>query len=305
MLARYRTSVWLLGGVLALAAVGCDDDDDTVCTSGDTQACLGPGACEGAQICNADGTAWGACDCGSAGGSGGGGGDGGGGGGTGLLCTDPAEVPCSDQVFQALDLQADIAPGLIENAPDGTGWRSQIDATAGGFGASPPDSYVHAVFTDAGLTKVDISDESSLDSMEWDIAFRRYVIRINSGNSGPSCVRAATIAGPPSYDDVTDVPAGIDNSLAVDEYFTATCEIIPDTSGLGGPAVALSGFWQYTVCVSMTGNVYILLLRNGRRLKLEVTHYYNEAAQAQCNSGTAPSSSNGSGNIQMRWAFLP
>ncbi len=44
-----------------------------VCTPGETQLCNGPGACQGSQICNADGTAFGNCDCGntSTGGAGG------------------------------------------------------------------------------------------------------------------------------------------------------------------------------------------------------------------------------------------
>ena len=37
----------------------------TACFPGATQSCLGPGACQGAQICAANGTAFGACDCGS------------------------------------------------------------------------------------------------------------------------------------------------------------------------------------------------------------------------------------------------
>lgn len=37
----------------------------TICTPGETQACVGPGACSGAQVCNADGMGWGACDCGT------------------------------------------------------------------------------------------------------------------------------------------------------------------------------------------------------------------------------------------------
>ena len=36
-----------------------------VCDPGSTQMCLGAGACEGAQVCVADGSGFGACDCGS------------------------------------------------------------------------------------------------------------------------------------------------------------------------------------------------------------------------------------------------
>jgi hypothetical protein len=37
------------------------------CFPGSTQACLGPGACAGAQVCGADGARFGACDCGPGG----------------------------------------------------------------------------------------------------------------------------------------------------------------------------------------------------------------------------------------------
>jgi hypothetical protein len=36
------------------------------CFPGSTQACLGPGACKGAQTCGANGTSFSACDCGGA-----------------------------------------------------------------------------------------------------------------------------------------------------------------------------------------------------------------------------------------------
>jgi hypothetical protein len=64
--------------VLLFAACGSSDqagaDSPGVCTPGVTKLCLGPGACSGAQVCNADGKGWGTCECGtdaSVGGAGG------------------------------------------------------------------------------------------------------------------------------------------------------------------------------------------------------------------------------------------
>ena len=37
--------------------------DGASCIPGTTQACLGPGACDGVQSCNSEGNAYGACDC--------------------------------------------------------------------------------------------------------------------------------------------------------------------------------------------------------------------------------------------------
>lgn len=60
--------------VLVASACGSDESDgsSSKCAQGATRACLGPGACNGAQSCDASG-AWSACDCGGGGGSGGGG----------------------------------------------------------------------------------------------------------------------------------------------------------------------------------------------------------------------------------------
>lgn len=85
-------SVWLVAGLVgcsgtdgSLFKAGAQPDSDAgpatggakgvggaapVCSPGDTRECVGPGACRGAQSCDASG--WGGCDCGSGGaGSGG------------------------------------------------------------------------------------------------------------------------------------------------------------------------------------------------------------------------------------------
>lgn len=227
------------------------------------------------------------------------------GGGNGdPVCTEPTEVPCEDDVILQMNLQDDITPGEIQNTPEGAGFVSMIDATAGGAFAADPDSYTYARFTDAGLEKVEISDEDAIGSMDWDIAFRRYVVRINSGHSGPSCVAAARVPGAATYDDITSLPDSL--TFRTDEYFTETCELIADGTGLeGSPATALSSYWTYPGCVQMTGNSYIVRLASSRALKLTVTHFYNDAAQEECQTAsTVPMSNNGSANFRVRWSFL-
>lgn len=247
------------------------------------------------------------------GGNAGTGGSGGGGSGPTPVCTEPAEVACEDQVYQGMNLQPDPAPGLITNEANGEGWYSLVDATAGGFGANPPDSFVYGKFTATGLEKVAISDEQSLASMDWDIAFRRYVIRINSGNSGPSCVTAARLPeDQPVFDSVTTVPEGL--TYHADEYFTADpdCALIPDGTGMpDSPATALGGYWEYPGCVAMTLHVFVIELASGQHVKLVVTEYYWDAAAADPGAGqdecdtTGTTAPTGSANIHFRWAFLP
>ncbi len=242
----------------------------------------------------------------SAGGSGGGGAGGGTGGGAGgmAVCTMPTEVACSDQVILDMNLQKPPTKGAITNAADGAGWTSNIDATAGGAFASVPDSYTYGKFTADGLTKVEIGDEDALTSMDWDIAFRRYVVRINSGDSGPSCVQAAPVPGGKKYEDVSAVPD--QPSYHPDDYFTDSCDFIPDGSGLmNSPATALSAFWTYPGCVKMSGQVFVVELASGKHLKLIVDNYYFPAAQEQCNTtDSVPMSNSGSANFVIRWTFL-
>lgn len=51
-------------GSLSLLSAACGDDSAApVCTPGMSVACTGAGGCAGGQTCNAEGTAYGACDC--------------------------------------------------------------------------------------------------------------------------------------------------------------------------------------------------------------------------------------------------
>ncbi|MEZ4338521.1 MAG: hypothetical protein R3B82_18020 [Sandaracinaceae bacterium] len=56
-----RRALALLFGVTV--SLGCDGS--TACVPGESVACTGPGGCAGFQICNAEGTGFGACQCGS------------------------------------------------------------------------------------------------------------------------------------------------------------------------------------------------------------------------------------------------
>ncbi len=279
----YRFGFLCAAACLCAAFLGCDSDDTDDGTGGSSSTSTGTGG-------------------GGVGGNVGGGAVGGGTSG----CTEPVDVLCSDQVILQMNLKDAPAPGLINNEQDGTGWISHIDATADGFGSSDPHAYVYGKFADNGLEKVTISDEDSLDSMDWDIAFRRYVMRINSGNSGPSCVQAAQVSNAPAYDDFTVVPAGL--TFSSDVYFTENCAVIEDGTGMpGSPATVLSDYWNYTGCVSMSDAIFVLSLADGRQVKLLVTNYYDytNGAPEECDTtGAVTVSPSGSANIRMRWAFV-
>ncbi len=216
------------------------------------------------------------------------------------FCANPGTVDCEDEIVLDLSLHKDmISTGAVSNSQDGADWVSQVDATAGGYGNSSQNPWVYARFTDTGLEKVAIDDWAALESTDWDIAFKRFGIRLNSGVSGPGCVVGAALVGE-SYDGVTEFnPATALHEEAF--YDTDSCTIIPDSSGLGSPNYLMSGWWTYDNCVQTTGTPY-LLLTDTMALKLVVDAYY-ESGQENCNAGQGPGQ--GSANLTLRWQALP
>lgn len=54
--------------LIAVISLGCEKEEDRACTPGQSVACVGVGGCSGAQVCNAEGSGFGTCECGSTGG---------------------------------------------------------------------------------------------------------------------------------------------------------------------------------------------------------------------------------------------
>jgi HmuY protein len=209
------------------------------------------------------------------------------------------EVSCIDQSIGTLNLKDDPAPdSIVEQTEEGGVFETRIDATAGGL--DPRFSFVYARFTDDGLEQVELGDEDAFESGDWHIAFRRFVIRLNSGVSGPGDITVARTAPKTEFASLDAEPEALD--YRTEQYFTETCEYISDGS-VGAPASALASFWSYSNCLEMTGNVYVVAIGD-RRVKLEVLAYYPDENQAICNETKTVPMPSGAGNYHVRWAFL-
>lgn len=225
---------------------------------------------------------------------------------SGPVCTEPTEVACPAELTEALALTAGaVSPQNITNERDGDGIKSVVDARAGGLTADPRQPYLYARFTNGGLEKLELDDEQALTSMDWDIAFHRYIVRLNGGSSGPSCVAAAHLPDA-DYDSLATSPD--DEAFITDEQMTSSCAFRAESEAQD-PAneqdfgAALRRWYLYVGCVQTTNDPFVIRLSDGRRVKLVVTHYYADAAQAECNE-TDTSSHAGAGLLQLRWAFL-
>jgi hypothetical protein len=231
--------------------------------------------------------------------------DGGDGGDTGApapdaVCDEPTEVECVDALILDLSLHDDkVSEGAVDTTQDGEDFITVVDATAGGYNQATNNPWVYIKFTPEGAQKIELDDESALESMDWDMSLRRFILRLNSGASGPSCVGAAALLES-SYDEIDEAPDGL--PYAQDAYYTGDCTIINDSSGLpGSPQVAMSAWWSYQSCVQTTFVPHILQLADGHLIKLVVETYYL-VDQDVCNE--RGSGGDESGWITLRWRYL-
>lgn len=219
---------------------------------------------------------------------------------TEAVCETPTEVSCVDEMILDLSMHGDkVSEGAVDTTTDGNDFVTTVDATGGGYNVYTQNPWVYIKFTDQGAQKVEIDDETALESMDWDMSLRRFVLRLNSGSSGPSCVGAAAMIGQ-DYASVNAVPDGL--PFAQDQYYTEDCTLINDSSGMeGSPQVAMGPWWDYPGCVATTLTPFLIQQADGHVLKLVVEAYYG-ADQEECNS--TGSTMAAGGYYTLRWQFL-
>lgn len=215
------------------------------------------------------------------------------------VCSEATEVACEDQMVQELSLHDDkVNKGEVSTTTDGADFVTLVDATSGGSSGATKNAWVYVQFTQAGAEKLEIDDESALADMGWHLALRRYVLRLNGGDGGPSCVGVAELARK-DYAEVTE--DDVDGAeFELEDFYSGTCQL--DTDQIGTPLTAMSGWYDYKTCVATTDAPFLLQLEDGHVIKLVVESYYADEGQAECNAdgGTGAES----GWITLRWSYL-
>lgn len=217
------------------------------------------------------------------------------------VCEQPAEVGCVDEIILDLSLHDDlVSDGDVENEVNGDDWLSVADASAGGMYDADKNPWLYLRFTETGLQRVDIDDETALEEMTWHFAARRYIVRLNSGTSGPSCVGGSEVRG-----DYTDVETADAESavFGVERFYDDECTLIEDDSELPGSIeTVLGAWWSYGNCVETTGQAFVIQLDDGQFVKLLVEQYYEGDGQTECNEDGRTTEE--SGIYTFRWRFL-
>ena len=220
--------------------------------------------------------------------------------GTNKTC-EPTKVACQDEMVLDLSLHERVTEGKVATTTDGDDFVTTIDGSAGGYTDAANNPWTYVKFESDGAVRVDIGDETALISQDWDLAAHRFVLRLNGGSSGPSCVGAAAVPGS-TYEEIESVPAGV--SYHTDDFYTDDCTMINDSSGLpGSPQVVLGPWWEYPGCVATTGTPFFVQVADGRVLKMVVEEYYSHGEQETCNETGAMGEH--SGYYTIRWAWLP
>lgn len=214
------------------------------------------------------------------------------------LCPELAEIPCEDDLVQdLLTDDGEISDGAVTTTTDGDDFVTVVDATAGGMNQAANNPWVYVRFGADGASRVDISDEDALESAEWHLALRRFLVRANSGDGGPSCVGVAKMAAY-DYADLTEEPSGTE--YQIEDFYDASCTLQMDNYQMS-PKFATYGWWDYSSCVETTMVPFLIQLDDGQILKLVIEAYYG-SGQEDCNSTGAMGSD--SGMITLRWSML-
>ena len=166
---------------------------------------------------------------------------------------------------------------------------AQVDATAGGSANYGKNPFVYLDLI--GGKKVEITDVQAIASGDWDIAFKRWQIKLNGGDSGPGAVGAvgAVLIPDKTLAEVATAPAG---PYVTDSYFDAKC--MTQLDSIDGLLTVLSDWYEYdgvTMQLTPKKQVIVLNRRDGKgHIKVQLTGYYKGMA---------------GGNYALSWSLLP
>lgn len=172
---------------------------------------------------------------------------------------------------------AQVSTGTVVNTPDeglpGV-FTTVVDASAGGAAEQANNPFVYLDLDgEEGATKVEVDDLASFTSTDWDIALKRFVIRSNSGDSGPADQEVATAPGD-ELGTGTDVPS---ESFADDDWTGEGCTLVQDSTG--GPRTRFSNWYQVQAGrFEPRAVTHFIRLGGGRYAEVDVQTYYGDEA---------------------------
>jgi hypothetical protein len=148
-----------------------------------------------------------------------------------------------------------------------------VDAVAGGFQFATSNPYVY-VNLELGA-RVDETDVSAVSSTSWDLAFKRFSILTNGGDSGNGEGKALALEA--MFEQVTRDNVDL-SALQVDDFVDdVSCEPLGDGTASGAFAI----WYEYapdTMVLTPRPLVFVVQSGDGQSLyKLQILDYYASA----------------------------
>ncbi|AWV91235.1 heme-binding HmuY-like protein [Bradymonas sediminis] len=138
-----------------------------------------------------------------------------------------------------------VNAGEVTFASDADLQSASIDAASGGPAQAATTSYVYVDLDTA--EKLELSDVDAFEDTAWDIAFNRAMIRVNSGDSGPSRWMVARVDA--GFDEAAP-PSPQDTSWKTDTFIADDCEVL--TEGMGTLTTAFGVWFDYDMSTHTT-----------------------------------------------------
>ena len=216
-------------------------------------------------------------------------------GSAGGTTSTPTPRPCSGALRQSLSLVDEVSTATVKTLSETGDERTlYVDASVGGIDGQDTHPWVYISL--ATGQSVAVTDLDALDSTAWDLAFKRSVVRTNSGDGGPGIGGAIRIAL--AWDKVDTSTLG-NKTLPIEEWFDEDCTIVKDATN--NLVTTFSDWSQYDEALhvlSPADAVYITAGADGSLYKLQILDYYSTA------TGTHGPATN-SGHFKLRVAPLP
>jgi len=189
----------------------------------------------------------------------------------GSASVDPTPSACSAALRQSLSLVDEVSTAAVSILSESAGERTlYVDASVGGVKNQDTRPWVYVAL--ATGQAVALTDLEALSSKAWDLAFKRFVVRTNGGDSGPGAGGAIRIALPWEQVDSSTLGA---KALPVESWFDENCEVGRDAAM--NLITTFSGWSEYDevnhVVSAAPDIVFITAGADGSLYKVELLDY--------------------------------
>lgn len=182
--------------------------------------------------------------------------------------------PCSAALRQSVSLVDAVSSGAVSIIEERSEERVlYVDASAGGLDAADKYPWVYVALASGGA--VQLTDLEALESTDWDLAFKRSVVRTNGGDSGPGEGGAIRLAL--AWDSVDGGTLGT-RALPTEQWFDDECNLVEVDTSTGNLITTFSGWSEYDQgehVLSPADAVYITAGADGALYKLRILDYYS------------------------------